>query len=540
MKTFKLFITGIAVTVLSILSVSAQEKGSGNVVSQERTVGTFDQIKVGCAIKLFLSQGTTQLVRVETDDNFQDNVTSKVTNGTLELNCSKMSNPTKLNVYVTAVKLSKLDASGAAIVKGENTINNDVFGLYSSGASKINLTLITGIFNGETSGAAVNNINLTTNNANTEVSGAANLALSGTADSHKTEVSGAANLKALEFITDKTVAEVSGAANAKVFARKQLKADLSGAGSLSYFDNKDVKKISKNGEYTLNFEGMENIKHVTIEGEDVEKSDDMAETNDPSENDDVSVIIDENKVVVVTDDSVKIKLGNRTFKYDDNGINIQKSKKEAKFKGHWGGFEIGVNGLLNNNNEMNAPAGYQYLDLNYNKSINVNLNFFEQNINLVKNHLGLVTGLGLSWNNYRFDKNVVLTKNSVLGGFYDNNSNLKYEKSKLLVTYLTLPLMLEYQTNSKSKINSFHVSGGVVSGLKIGSHTKLVYEENGDRKKDKESMKTLLNPFKLDAIAKIGWGKLNLYGTYSLVQLFRTNKGPEVYPFSIGICLTDF
>lgn len=540
MKSFKLIISAVAIAFFSILTVSAQEKGSGNVVSEQRTVGSFDQIKVGCAIKLFLTQGATEKVQVETDDNFQDNVTTNVSNGTLELNCSKINNPTKLNIYVTAVKLNKLDASGAAVVKGENTIKSEVFGLYTSGAAKVKMDINSKIFNNETSGAANNTINLSAEEANTEISGAGNLTLTGTTGTHKTEVSGAGSLKALEFVTDNTSAEVSGAGNAKVFARKQIQADLTGAGSLAYFDKEVVKKISKNGEYTLNFDGMENIKHVIIKDEENDMQEDAADAESPSDEDPVTVTIDENKIVVITDDSLKINLGDRAIEIGEDGVNIEKKPKKAKFKGHWAGFELGVNGLLNPQNTIDMPEGYSFLDLNYGKSINVNINFFEQNINLINNHFGLVTGLGLTWNNYRFDKNVVLTKDEVMGGFYDINPKRKYEKSKLVVSYLTLPLMLEYQTNSKSKLNSFHISGGVLGGLKLGSHSKIVYEEAGDREKDKSNMSTLIAPFKLDAIAKIGWGKINLYGTYSLTELFRSNKGPEVYPFSVGICLTDF
>jgi hypothetical protein len=113
-----------------------------------------------------------------------------------------------------------------------------------------------------------------------------------------------------------------------------------------------------------------------------------------------------------------------------------------------------------------------------------------------------------------------------------------YEKSKLVNTYLTLPLMLEVQTNKHSKANSFHLSAGVVGGWRIGTHAKYVYDD-GSRQKDKDRRDFYMNPFKLDAIAKIGWGVLNLYATYSLTPMFQKNKGPELYPFSIGICLTD-
>ena len=178
------------------------------------------------------------------------------------------------------------------------------------------------------------------------------------------------------------------------------------------------------------------------------------------------------------------------------------------------------------------PAEYKYLDLHYEKSVNVDINFFEQNINLIKRHLGLVTGLGLTFNNYRFDNNVVLVPDSSkIFGYYDNSKE-SYKKSKLLVTYLTLPLLLEYQTNNNSNINSFHFTAGVIGGVRIGSHTKNMYD--GD-KKTKNRDDFYLNPFKVDATARIGWGVLNLYGNYSLTTLFKNDKGPELYPYSIGI-----
>jgi len=536
MKTLKLTLAGIALLALSFSNGMAQTKGSGNVTIEERQVASFDAIKVGCAINVMVSQGDKQSVKVETDDNLQNRIVTKVTNGTLDLSCDNMKNPSKMNVYVIATKLTKLDASAASTVKSETPIKSDVFGLHSSGAVKVTLDIETGILNTEVDGAAQNNIHVTAETINSEVSGAGNLTLTGTANTHNAKVSGAGNLKALEFITDNTEAKVSGAGNAKLMARKQLKADLSGAGSITYFDKNTVKKITQSGEYQLNFEGMENVKSVIIEESDDKDAEHNLDIDTADDN--VSVLLDDKKIVVITDDSVRVHLGDRDIEIDDDGIKMRKGHKKPKFDGHWSGFEIGVNGLLNTKNELDMPAGYENMELNYRKSTGVNVNLLEQNFNLCCQHFGLVTGLGFSWNNYRFDDNVVLSV---------TNDNLKaekdatkdYEKSKLVVSYLTVPMMLEYQTNGKSKVNSFHIGGGVVGGLRIGSHTKVVYSDGG-RQKDKERDDFNLAPFKVDAIAKIGWGKINLYGTYALTELFRENKGPQMYPFSIGICLTDF
>jgi len=70
------------------------------------------------------------------------------------------------------------------------------------------------------------------------------------------------------------------------------------------------------------------------------------------------------------------------------------------------------------------------------------------------------------------------------------------------------------------------------------SHTKQLYYSDGSGKnKPKVFDDFYLQPFSLDATARIGWGPLNLYANYSLVQMFRAGKGPELYPFSIGLIM---
>ncbi len=536
MKTLKLTLAALMLLTLSYNSVMAQAKGNGNVTTQERQVTAFDAIKVSCAINLFVSQGEQQSVKVTTDENLQSRIITKVTNGTLNLSCDNINNATKMDVYVIAEKLSKIDASGAAKVSSETPLKSDVFALLTSGAAKAGLNIETGIFNNETSGASSNTITLNAKTANTEISGAGNMMIKGMAEQHNTDVSGAGNLKALEFITDNTNAKVSGAGNAKVMARKQLKADLSGAGNVTYFDKDNIKKISHPGEYQMTFDGMDNVKSVIIE-EDSEDNDATESSWDIADGEDtVTILHNDKRIVVITDDSVRVNIGQRDYVISDDGVKIKKHHKKPKFNGHWAGFELGVNGLLNKDMVLDYPAGYEFMDLNYAKSTVVNINFFEQNVNLINQHFGLVTGMGLTWNNYRFDKNVVLTHDGEFGGDFDTGVTKSYEKSKLVVTYLKVPLMLEYQTNSKMKANSFHISGGVVGGLRIGSHAKVIV--NGNKSKDKSDF--YINPFKVDAIAKIGWGVINLYGTYSLNEMFRNNKGPEVYPFEIGITLAAF
>jgi hypothetical protein len=173
----------------------------------------------------------------------------------------------------------------------------------------------------------------------------------------------------------------------------------------------------------------------------------------------------------------------------------------------------------------------------------MNLNFAQYSLNLFSNKFGLVTGLGLEWNYYRFDGDNSIVENPTTGEIepldltvapYDNWS---IEKSKFSTTYATLPLLLEVHTSS-SQHKGIIFAAGAIGGLKLGSNTKVVYKENGDKNKDKTKDDFNLSPFRYGVHARIGVGDWLVYGTYYFTSLFEKNKGPELYPLSIGIALS--
>ena len=101
-----------------------------------------------------------------------------------------------------------------------------------------------------------------------------------------------------------------------------------------------------------------------------------------------------------------------------------------------------------------------------------------------------------------------------------------------------LPLLLEYQTNSHHRANSFHIGIGVIGGIRLGSHTKQEYTTTGGGKQKQKIKDSFhLQPFILDATARIGWGPINLFATYSLISMFRQDRGPELRPFTLGLIL---
>jgi hypothetical protein len=233
--------------------------------------------------------------------------------------------------------------------------------------------------------------------------------------------------------------------------------------------------------------------------------------------------------------------------------------KRNKFNGHWAGIELGWNGYVNSDFNMTFPANEQYLNINSARSMTVNINPFELNLNIAKNHFGLTSGLGLSFNNYYFSNSTLLIHDSTSLVAYkivdQNGKNADMRVNKLTETWLTLPVLFEYQTNARIRMNSFHVALGVVGGLRICSYTKqsfysrnttyFLQDDNGktvgtvyvDEHPTRTHNQYHLNPFKVDATMRVGWSFLNLFATYSLTPMYQKNQGPELYPWTVGITL---
>ena len=64
--------------------------------------------------------------------------------------------------------------------------------------------------------------------------------------------------------------------------------------------------------------------------------------------------------------------------------------------------------------------------------------------------------------------------------------------------------------------------------------------ENNTKDQYKTRDQYNLNPFRYSAMLRCGVGKLDIYATYTLSELFKKNQGPQLYPFTVGITLAGF
>lgn len=255
-----------------------------------------------------------------------------------------------------------------------------------------------------------------------------------------------------------------------------------------------------------------------------------------------------------SDSSFNLKIGNRGLKilesleghkfnfekYSENEEWDQQDTKSdypnraGRFKGHWSGIEFGYNNYVTSLKDFNIPDDIFYMTLHSAKSTNFNINFSQLSLGISR-HIGIVTGLGLNWNNYRFDGNWSIQK--VENGQIEPYATGDIQKSKLTTLFLTLPAMVEVQIPVGDG-HHVNIAGGGIGAVKLHSHTKIVYE---NREKVRSNGDFSLNMLRYGTTARIGYENFQIYGTYYLTPLFKTGKGPggySLHPFEIGIALT--
>lgn len=246
-------------------------------------------------------------------------------------------------------------------------------------------------------------------------------------------------------------------------------------------------------------------------------------------------------------DTTRISLGNENEiifinkgKENKNDTIIDRDEEEYDMDDFtfWSGIELGFTGLAVDNDVMDTNP---WLDIDEARSSVVNLNIIERKLPIFKHHFGISTGLGFTWQDFAFNDTINLVNlpgDSIVGvGLPDNIG--KYEKNKLKTGYIKLPVFVEINTG-KNPDKNFHISAGLIGGWNFRSILKQRYKEDGDVIKSKIRGDYNLSPLSLEAAARIGYGSFTVFATSSLTSLFEEGKGPEAYPFTVGLSIAAF
>lgn len=218
----------------------------------------------------------------------------------------------------------------------------------------------------------------------------------------------------------------------------------------------------------------------------------------------------------------------------------KKSRKRSKFNSHWAGIEFGISNFLKPDISFVSDAEAGFMALNPEKSFGFAVNFMEFNQPVIRGNFGFAAGMGLKWNHFNLSQNVDLyvDESGVLQAESVDPALRDYKRNNLNMAYLTIPVLAELQFKTgKEKI---YLGGGITGSMRLWSKHKQKYERDGSNYKDKVNDDFQLSPFRYGLTFRAGYGPIGLFVNYELASLFKADRGPELYPVTIGLRLLNF
>jgi len=206
-------------------------KGCGNVTIEQREVSPFDQIKVVGTFTVYLSQGDTESVEVEIDENLQHYVEVRNEGSKLILDVKNHINfvkSTKNNVYITLKNIDLFDVSGVCNVKTQGSLNCD------------RLTFkVSGVSNGE--------LEIYCDQLVVHLNGVANMKFRGETTDLDVKHSGVGNFEAMNLTAATVNAVNSGVGSVSIYATQELSMTNTGVGSITYSGDAIIKTMNSSG-----------------------------------------------------------------------------------------------------------------------------------------------------------------------------------------------------------------------------------------------------------------------------------------------------
>lgn len=214
---------------------NAQTKinGNGNVVTQTRTTGDYDGVRIAGFFDVDLVSGKEGKIIIKGEENLLQAIKVEVEGNELKVYVEKgtqirTSSGKKIEITVPFQKISAVTLSGSGDVRTKNKINSDAFSAKLSGSGNFDLDVDS------------NNFDLT-------LSGSGDIVLKGKTDSFTSKISGSGNVNASNLKSKTADVTVSGSGNSVVSCETSLTGRVSGSGNIKYLGNPEKRDVKVSG-----------------------------------------------------------------------------------------------------------------------------------------------------------------------------------------------------------------------------------------------------------------------------------------------------
>ena len=211
--------------------------GNSNIVITERTPqADFSGIKVSTGIDLFISQGNTNAITVEADENLHNLIITEVKEGVLKIYTKKNIWKSKAKkVYVAIENLTLLKASSGSNVKSESVINTNEIAIDASSGASIKIEVIA-------------------KNVETKTSSGSGIRIKGTTINHTASASSGSSIDAFALKGDHANASASSGASINIYASIKMDGKATSGADIAFKGNPAAinKETSSGGSISMN------------------------------------------------------------------------------------------------------------------------------------------------------------------------------------------------------------------------------------------------------------------------------------------------
>lgn len=275
MKT-RTIMTAVIILAIHLTACSVQVvRGSGNILTEEREVSGFERVSVCCGMTLALSQGQSESMEIQADDNLLPEITTTVEGGELVVqyvdsfleSSYRPSQP--VQVIVTARTIHGIGISGGGGVRARDLETNQIsvelsggsrgdfealvtsgsatFSVAGGGRLQIEEVTADSITLDLGGGSDAMILSLTAQGLNLEVSGGGNALIAGQVNEQNINLSGSSDYDARDLRSQSATIEMSGGGEATLWVHNSLEANLSGGSLVQYFGNPEITEDLSGG-----------------------------------------------------------------------------------------------------------------------------------------------------------------------------------------------------------------------------------------------------------------------------------------------------
>lgn len=200
--------------------------GNGNVVTEERSVSSFDEIRVSSGIDVFITQGEEESLKVIADDNLLEYIQTEVSGRSLKIYTDvNIRQAGSKEVHLVYNQLRSINISSAGDVSTTNRMKAEDLNIKLSSAGDLKM-------------------DIDAENIICHISSSGDAHISGTADVLDADLSSAGDLYAYDLVVKKAKIHASSAGNARVHATEEVHLTASSAGDIYYKGNPQTIHIN--------------------------------------------------------------------------------------------------------------------------------------------------------------------------------------------------------------------------------------------------------------------------------------------------------